>query len=269
MKTQILNSEGKKIKEIETPKYFESPIREDLISKIIETKKTRQPYSPSPLAGKQQSAKGAVVHRRHVWKSGYGRGASRVPRKTFSRRGTQFNWQAAEIPFARGGMRAHPPKILAMINTSKINKKEMELAFKSELSATANDKIVSKKYSRLNKKEIKNVPFIIDKFEKVKTKEIIHSIKTILGTDLFNVAIKEKKVRAGIGTRRGRKYKSNAGMLIVLGKDETLKISGIEVKNAPNLSIIDLAKGGAGRLTLYTEKAIKDLEERIYGGKKK
>ena len=52
-------------------------------------------------------------------------------------------------------------------------------------------------------------------------------------------------------------------MLIITGKDEKLKISGIDVKNAKDVSVLDLAKGGAGRLTLYTEKAIKDLEEKF------
>ncbi len=127
-KISVLNKEGKSVKEIDMPSFFDSPIREDIVDKVLETKKRRQPYSPSLVAGKQHAAKGKVKHRRHVWRSGYGRGASRVPRKIFSRRGTQFNWVAAEIPFARGGMRAHPPKVIAMINTLKINKKEMEIA---------------------------------------------------------------------------------------------------------------------------------------------
>ena len=34
-------------------------------------------------------------------------------------------------------------------------------------------------------------------------------------------------------------------------------------KNAGNLGVGDLAEGGAGRLTLYTEQAIKDLGEKL------
>src|SRR3989338_11600515 len=129
MKTKILDINGQAKKTIELPKFFESEIREDLVAKVLEARKRQQPYAPSPVAGKQHSAKGKIVHRRHVWRSGYGRGMSRVPRKIFSQKGSQFNWQAAEIPSARGGMRAHPPKVLGMINTKKINKKEKNIAF--------------------------------------------------------------------------------------------------------------------------------------------
>jgi len=110
MKTNLLDINGKKLEEIEMPKCFSVKVREDLIAKVIETQKTKQPYAPSLVAGKQHAAKGKIVHRRHVWRSGYGRGSSRVPRKIFSQKGSQFNWEAAEVPQAKGGMRAHPPK---------------------------------------------------------------------------------------------------------------------------------------------------------------
>ena len=79
------------------PNFFSAKIRDDIVSKILEAKKNKQPYAPSPVAGKQHAARGKVVHRRHVWRSGYGKGISRVPRKIMSRRGEQFNWVAAEV----------------------------------------------------------------------------------------------------------------------------------------------------------------------------
>ena len=118
-KANILNIDGKKVKEIELPKCFSQPIREDIVAKVVEIKKQKQPYGPSPVGGKQSSASGKIVHRRHVWKSGYGRGQSRIPRKTMSRRGTQFNWVGAEVPNTRGGRRAHPPKAASMINKKR------------------------------------------------------------------------------------------------------------------------------------------------------
>ena len=81
MKGNLLDINGKKLKEIELPKCFSQDVREDIIAKFLETKKNKQPYAPSLVAGKQHAAKGKVVHRRHVWRSGYGRGISRVPRK--------------------------------------------------------------------------------------------------------------------------------------------------------------------------------------------
>ena len=120
---QIINGQAKKI--IELPKFFENEIREDIVSKVLEAKKRQQPYSPSPVAGNQASASGKIKHHRHVWKSQYGRGMSRIPRKALSRKGSQFNWVGATVPNTRGGRRAHPPKVISMINTNKINKKDV------------------------------------------------------------------------------------------------------------------------------------------------
>ena len=90
MKTIVFDIQGKKAKEIGLPKFFSEKVREDIISKVLESRKVKQPYSPSPVAGKQYSSRGKIKHRRHVWGTHYGRGISRVPRKTMWRRGTQF-----------------------------------------------------------------------------------------------------------------------------------------------------------------------------------
>lgn len=262
MKTKISDISGKKTREIELPKVFSQAIREDLVARILEGKKTQQPYAPSIVAGKQHSASGKIVHRRHVWKSGYGRGISRIPRKIFSRRGSQFNWVGAEVASTRGGRRAHPPKTISMINTGKINKKEMKIALASALSATADKKTVALKYKRLTEKDIESLPFVVEsKIISLKTKDLVSSLKKILGKNLFETASKKKKIRSGKGKSRGRKYKTSAGLLIVTGKNEKLKTKSIETKKAGNLGVSDLAKGGLGRLTLYTENAIKELGE--------
>ena len=112
MKGYVLDINGKKLRTIDLHSCFSKKIREDIIAKVLEVKKNKQPYAPSPVAGKQHSASGKIRHRRHVWKSGYGKGISRIPRKIISRRGSQFNWIGAEIASTVGGRRAHPPKIL-------------------------------------------------------------------------------------------------------------------------------------------------------------
>jgi large subunit ribosomal protein L4e len=258
MKTKISTIGGKIKEEINLPKCFNAPIREDIVQKFLETKKNQQPYGPNPLAG-NYSASGKINHRRHVWKSQYGRGISRIPRKIFSRRGSQFNWEGADIPSTRGGRRAHPPKAISRINTKKMNKKEIKIAFESALSATADKKLVEKRYERIKKID-KDIPFIIDsKIIKLKTKELLKNLESILGKTLFDIAKKEKKIRAGIGKLRGRKYKKSAGVLIVIGENEKLKTKIFDVENAKTLSVSDLAKGGLGRLVIYTEDAIKYL----------
>lgn len=264
MKTAILDINGKKVKEMNLPKCFSQKIRKDIIAKVLEVKKTKQPYSPSLIAGKQHSASGKIVHRRHVWKSGYGRGVSRVPRKIMSRRGSQFNWVGAEVSAMRGGRRAHPPKILSMVDTRKINKKELKIALISAISATANEKELIARYEKLKGKKIENLPLVVEsKLVSLKIKNLISSLKKVLGKQLFALAPQKKTIRSGKGKFRGRKYKNNAGLLLVTGEKEKLKTNVFEVKNVKNLGVVDLAEGGPGRLTLYTENAIKELEEKL------
>jgi large subunit ribosomal protein L4e len=264
MKAKILDINGKEKANIELPKCFSGKIREDIVAKVLEAMKTQQPFSPSPMGGKQHSASGKIHHLRHVWKSGYGGGRSRIPRKMMSRRGSQFNWVGAEISSVRGGRRSHPPKILSMMNLKKINKKEMKIALASALGATIDEKIVKNRYERLQNKKISGLPLIVEsKINSLKTKELISSLKKILGKDLFEIAIKKKSIRAGIGKMRGRKYKSNAGMLLVIGEKEKLKTNAFEIKDITSLNVTDLAKGGIGRLTMYTEKAVEELENKF------
>jgi large subunit ribosomal protein L4e len=256
-KIQILDINGNKTKEI-TTSLFEEPIRQDLIFKIIESEKTRQPYAPKQYAGMNRSASGKIMHTRHDWKSDRGKGIPRIPRKVMSRRGTQFSWEAAIIPSAKGGRRAHPPRVER--KELKINKKELKKALFSALTYVSSVKDIQKKYSSLSDLKITlKFPLIVeDKILKLKTKEILESLRKILG-DLYTVAIQKKSTRAGIGKLRGRRNKKNAGLLLVIGNDENIKITGIDVTTVRELTIRDLADGGA-RLTIFTEKAIRDLE---------
>jgi len=264
MKTAILDKDGKTKGEINLPKCFSMPIREDIVAKVLNSKKKIQPYAPMLIAGQQYSASGKIVHKRKVWKSQYGRGISRVPRKTMTRKGSQFNFVGATVPNCRGGRRAHPPKAVSMVNTRSVNKKEMRVALISSLSATANGSFLSRRYETLKDVKIENTPYITDSgIAKLKTKELLKCVKNILGDSLFALAVKKKTQRAGKGKSRGRKYKSTAGLLLVVGEDEKIKTTAFDVVHAKKLSVLDLAVGGPGRITIYTEKAIQELEEKL------
>lgn len=262
MKANLYDLNGKEKAKIDLPKCFSGDIREDIVMKCVEAQKTKQPYGPDKMAGQKYSASGKLKHHRGVWKSQYKRGISRIPRKIMLRRGSQFQFVGATVPFAVGGRRAHPPKPLSMINTLKINKKEYKIAMASALSATANSKLISSKYSTLDEKDVKAPVIIESKLKDIKTKKLLDAVKKILGDKMFNVAIKKKSIRSGIGKLRGRKYKSNAGMLLVVGKDEKVKTGSFEVKPVKELNITDLASGGMGRVTIYTEEAINELGEK-------
>src|SRR3989344_7032368 len=123
MKADVFNIQAEKVKLIELPMHFSEEIRPDLIRKvvlIIQSNK-RQPYGSFVEAGQRASAK--LSRRRRDFKSAYGRGIARTPRKTISRRGSQFTWVGAVAPNTVSGRRAHPPKA-TKVWKKEVNKKE-------------------------------------------------------------------------------------------------------------------------------------------------
>ena len=190
-----------------------------------------------------------------------------IPKKRMSDKGDRFSWVGAVVPGTRGGRRAHPPKLIRA--DLGYNRKEFILGLLSCLALSTSNNFVSAKYATLADKRITTkFPIIFDdKVLNSKTKDFYNTLKTALGEDLFSVAIQEKSQRPGKGKARGRRYKQNAGLLLVLGNNETMKISGIELVTAKELMLKDF--GVDGRLVAFTERAIKDLEGRIYGNKSK
>jgi len=76
-----------------------------------------------------------------------------------------------------------------------------------------------------------------------------------------------KKIRAGIGKLRGRKYQKKKGLLIVVSENCPLSKSarnlpGVEIVTPNQLNAELLAPGKMiGRITLYTENAVNKLEQ--------
>lgn len=259
MKATLYDINGHKKSEITLPKAFDQKVREDIVKKYFENEKVVQPYAHDPRAGKKHSASGTISHKRHDWKGHYGRGISRIPRKTMWRRGTQFFWIGAEISSTRGGRRAHGPKGIG--KEKKINKKEVKIAFNSALASTGSKDHIVKRYERLEKLDLK-VPVVIEsKLDKIKTKDLIALLKNIFG-NIFEsgLIMKSKSVRPGKGKARNRKYKSNAGVLFVKSSGEEIKMTGIDMKNSEDISISDLYP--LGRITVYTEKALEELGDK-------
>jgi large subunit ribosomal protein L4e len=261
MKAKLFDKTGKETGTVDLPKNFSVRIREDILSKVYEAQKLiyAQSYGAMEGAGAGYSASGIIKKKRHDWKGSYGKGISRIPRKIMSRHGSSFNWIGATVASTRGGRKPHAPRS-AMNPFKKTNKRELKLAFNSALAGTTDLKSLEKKYGRPVQSGFVFGKDILD----VKTKDFIGAMKSSFGEDLIGSIMKTKKIRSGIGKMRGRKYKSNAGLLFVLGNAETMKRKGIEVVNVVDLKIKDLAPNGEpGRLVCYTETAIKEIEERF------
>jgi large subunit ribosomal protein L4e len=81
----------------------------------------------------------------------------------------------------------------------------------------------------------------------------------------------DRKIRGGKGSVRGRPHKNRISALIVVSKRQGAErafgnFSGIRVVEVSSLNVSDLAPGTQpGRLTIWTESAIKGLETRVGG----
>ncbi|MBI2548935.1 50S ribosomal protein L4 [Candidatus Woesearchaeota archaeon] len=252
---------------VSLPQQFEEELRPDLIKRAVLAVQSnrRQRYGAYPEAGMQTSAK--LSRRRRDYKGSYGHGISRVPRKIMSHSGTQFNWVGAFAPGTVKGRRAHPPK--AEKSWAKyINTKERKKAIRSALAATVMPNVVAERGHHLPE----HYPFVVeDKLEDMaKTKEVV-AVLASLGFSQELARASQRKVRAGKGTMRGRKYRTKKGLLVVVGKSCPLRnaaknIPGLDVALVHRLNAELLAPGTAcGRVTLYTKSAIEALrKERLY-----
>jgi len=247
-KVNVYKIDGSSTEKIDLPSIFDSVYRPDIIKKafnVLHSNK-RQPYGSDPFAGTKHAT--ASV--------GKGRGQSRVPRLSQGRR-------AALAPCVVGGRRAHPPKVERDWK-EKINKKEKSIAINSALAATKDKEIVMERGHKFDDKI--TLPIIVeDKFENIKkTKDVIEALEKIgIYEDVLR-ATNGKHIRSGKGKTRGRRYKIPKSILIVTKKDDIIKssrnLTGVNIVKPENINIEHLAPGGiAGRLTIFTKSALKEL----------
>ena len=263
MKLKIISLENTVVGEKDLPSQFNEQVRADLIKRAVHALQAnrRQPYGASKDAGKRHSA--YLSKRRRNYRGTYGIGQSRTPRKVLSRRGSRLFYVGAFAPQTVGGRGAHPPKA-EKIWLKKINKKERKKAIRSAIAATIIKEVVTARGHIVPN----NYPFIIEnKIEDInKTKQLKNILEKIgLKEELARATI--KKVRAGKGKLRGRKYKKKKSVLLVVSKECNLLNSG---KNIPGVSIVKVNKLNAeilapgampGRLTLWSKDALDILEK--------
>ena len=260
MKAKLYDTKGKEAGSVDLPKNFSTKIRADILARVFDAQRGlyAQAYGAKEGAGAQYSASGISIKARHKWKGTYGKGISRVPRKIMSRHGASFNWVGATTANARGGRKPHAPRSEKNL-IKKVNKKELVLAFNSALTGTMESKSLENKYGI----KIESGFVFNDKILTSKTKDFLAALEHVFGK-AYDKVLKNKQVRAGIGKMRGRKYKSNTGLLFVVGNEESMNRKGIDVVSVKDLTIKDLSPNGEpGRLVCYTENAIKDIEVRF------
>ena len=260
MKVDVIDIQGKPVSKIELPQIFSEKLRPDLIKRALLAIQShgRQPYGTDPLAGMRTSAH--YHGRRRIKNSMSMRDMARGPR---IHHGPQhMMWSMKKVPQAVKGRQAHPPKV-EKIWDQKINKKERKLALVSAIAATANKDIVIK---RGHKVDLIELPLVLeDAVQTIKKTKDVENLLLSLKLEQELERIKVRKVRAGKGKMRGRRYKVKIGPLFVISEDKGLgkackNIPGVDVKNVKEISVEDLAPGAlAGRLTIFSQSAIKNL----------
>jgi large subunit ribosomal protein L4e len=250
MKSNVLSLSGDPLREIELPGVFSEAYRPDIIKRAVVAAQAnrRQPYGVSEYAGMRTSARSL----------GSGRGIAQIPRLVNSNR-------AARVPQAKGGRRAHPPKA-EKDWSEKINRKERRFAIRSAIAATTNPELVAARGHRVEADV--RLPIILeDAFESLtKTSEVCKVLESISVWDDVIRAKSGKKIRAGRGKLRGRKYKKPKSVLIVTSDYRGIEkaarnLAGVDITTYDRLNAEMLAPGThAGRLTIWTESAISKLE---------
>ena len=256
-RVKVLDLSGNSIRETRLPGVFREEYRPDLIRRAVIAMQSHrlQPKGTSPLAGRKTSAES--------W--GAGRGVARVPRIKNGRR-------AARAPQAVGGRRAHPPKTEKVLKR-KINDKERRKAIRSAIAATINPELVRSRGHKFSEGVV--LPIVVENsfVTLEKTADVEEFFQTIgIGADLLRA--RERKIRAGKGKMRGRRYKTKKSVLIVISGDEAEDPGNIKItSSARNLPGVDVSYVGAlnaellapgthpGRLTVWTESSFMKLGE--------
>ncbi|MFP4567959.1 MAG: 50S ribosomal protein L4 [Candidatus Woesearchaeota archaeon] len=264
MELKILNKQAKDAGKINLPVQFKEEVRLDLVKRAVLAihANNRQRYGASMDAGKRASA--YVSKRRRAYKTTYGIGQSRTPRKILSRSGTRMNWVGAVAPQTVGGRRAHPPKA-SKIWSQKVNIAENRKAIRSALSATMVSDLVKNRGHVIPS----NFPFAIsDDFLSINKTSELKKVLIDLGFEGELARAEVRKIRAGKGKVRGRKHKTRTSVLFVVKSDSELSraannLPGCDVVCAHNLNASILAPGAVpGRLTLFTESALKIIADK-------
>merc|ERR1719293_124737 len=120
--------------------------------------------------------------------------------------------------------------------------------------------------------EVAELPLVVsDGIESVqKTKQALEILKKVGCEEELQRVLDSRKVRAGKGKMRNRRYVMRRGPLVIYNEDNGIvramrNIPGVETACVTRLNLLKLAPGGQfGRFIIWTEGAFEKLNA-IYG----
>jgi large subunit ribosomal protein L4e len=152
----------------------------------------------------------------------------------------------------------------------RINVNQKRYAVASALAASAVPALVMARGHRVE--EVPELPLVVDNsLQGVrKTAQAYKIMQTLGASDDCDKAKSSKKIRAGKGKMRNRRYVLRRGPLIIYDKKEGLEkafrnLPGVETASVDRLNLLQLAPGGhMGRFCVWTQAAFEKLDA-IYG----
>jgi len=153
----------------------------------------------------------------------------------------------------------------------KVNKNQRRYAIVSALAASSSTSLVLARGHRINK--ISEVPLVVEDSTIVnisKTRAAVALLKTLRAYEDVEKVKDSKKIRAGKGKLRNRRYVQRRGPLIIYDEKTPLlkafrNIPGVQLCAVSRLNLLKLAPGGhLGRFVIWTASAFKKLDH-IYG----
>lgn len=255
---RVLGIDGSERARVMLPRVFNAPLRVMLVRRVFNALFT---HSLQPKGAWKGSG-----HKYSVESLGAGYGMARISRLRVA--GTGKSNAGGLVPTAVGGRPTHPPVPEKRIYKD-VNVKERRAALASALAFTASPEWVRKRGHLLP--DGVDVPIVVDdEIQRIsRARELVRFLTGLgLGDDLARC--RERKIRAGKGKRRGRRYKRRVGPLIVVARDEGVSraagsVPGVEVVLARELSVLHLAPGGhPGRLVVFTPSSL-EVVGRLFG----
>jgi len=241
------------------PQVLASPLRPDLVRYIHMnvSKNKRQPVGVTAVAGYETAGSS--------W--GTGRAVARVPRAPGG--GTHRSGQGVFGNMCRGGGMFSPLKTWRRW-CRKVNVTEKRHAVATCLAASCLPPLVMARGHRIG--GVSELPAVVsDGMESIqKTKEAVELLKGLGCEEELKRVTDSKKIRAGKGKARNRRYTMRLGPLVVYNEDNGIvkamrNIPGVETACVTRLNLLRLAPGGQfGRFVIWTESAFKKLSE-VYG----
>jgi len=194
---------------------------------------------------------------------GTGRAVARIPRVPGG--GTHRSGQGAFGNMCRGGGMFNPTKTWRRWHR-KVNTTMKRHALASAISATGVPALVMARGHQIS--ELNEIPCVVSKAQGIsKTKDAVAMIRGLGAGAELEKAKASKKVRAGKGKMRNRRYVMRKGPLVVYAQDEGISrafrnIPGVDVCSVERLNLLQLAPGGTfGRFVIWTEEAMKRLQK--------